>query len=75
MSDVNDMIPSLMRLIKFRGSMSIDDIHKTTTYGKASIRGAVQSMLKAGLLRKNDKIYALTNNSKHWLGWQDKEWV
>ncbi len=74
MSEVNSMIPSLMRLIRFRGAMTIDDIHKTTCFGKASIRGAVQSMIKSGLLKREEKVYALTKNSKHWLGWQDKEW-
>jgi len=73
MTNINNMIPKLMHLMRFHGQLTIEQIRNYTGFGKASIRGAVTTMVKSGLLKRDAKLYGLTKDSKYWLGWQDRQ--
>ncbi len=64
------MMPKLMKLMRFHGKLSLEEIRRYTNYGKASLNSVLNSMTKHGLLVKKGKEYELSKNSKHWLGWK-----
>ena len=61
---VHELIPKLMKFMRFHGKVTIDTIHNYTGYGKATIRSALDIMHKSGLVRKENKrptIFSLNN--------------
>ena len=71
-SDIDLMVPKLMHLLRFHGQMTIDEIRNYTGLGRASIREAVTSLVKNGLIKKQGSrpmFFQLSDNSKYWLGW------
>ena len=73
--NIEEVIPSIMHLLKFRGALSVEGIYRCTGYGKATIRNAISSMIKNGLISKHGLplTYSLNANSRYWIGWKKEQ--